>query len=72
MQETKISKKIVIEILESLQKKFQEKENQCYNEIGFMKEHGFKMEEEAIRYKLGAYNDAWLTVWQEIDNLKDK
>lgn len=72
MKETKISKNTVIKILENLQKKFQEKENQCYTEIGFMKEHGFKMEEEAIRYKLGAYNDAWLTVWQEIDNLKDK
>lgn len=72
MKETKISKNKVIKILENLQEKFQEKENQCYIEIGFMKEHGFKMEEEAIRYKSDAYKDAWLTIWQEIDNLKDK
>lgn len=72
MNETKISKKEVIKILEKLQKTFKEKESKCYEDIAFMREHKFKMEEEAIRYKLGAYNDAWLTVWQEIDNLKDK
>ena len=67
-----MKKEEVVEILERLQNTFKDKENKCYADMAFMREHKFKMEEEAIRYKQQAYDDAWLTVWREIDKLNNQ
>ena len=67
-----MTKEEVTKILEKLQKTFQDKENDCFTEMSFARKHKMEMEEAAIRYKQEAYNDAWLTVWREIDKLNRK
>ena len=42
--------------LNELEKRFEEYETKVYEEIVYMKKHGFKMEVEALRYKADAYN----------------
>lgn len=37
--------------------------------MAFMRKHNFEMEASAIKYKQEAYNDAWLTIFYEIDKL---
>lgn len=44
------------ELLRRLEKRFEDYENEVYKEIHFMREHNFKMEEEALRYKAEAFN----------------
>lgn len=67
-----MNKNEFIKELEKLQKEFQDKETKCYENMAFMRQHKFNMEEEAIRYKAEAYNDAWLTVWHVIDKIQNK
>ena len=43
------------ELLHKLVKKFENYENEVYKEIHFMREHNFRMEEEALRYKAEAF-----------------
>ena len=66
-----MKKEEIISILERLQKAFQEKETKCFEDMAFMRKHKFEMEEAALRYKQEAYNDAWLTIWHEIDKLQN-
>lgn len=66
-----MKKEECIAILERLQKAFQEKENKCYEDMAFMKKHNFNLELEAIRYRQQAFNEAWITVWHEIDKLNN-
>ena len=56
-QETKKS-------LNELVKRFENYENQVYEEISYMNKHGFKMEVEALRYKAEAYNRCKLDIFE--------
>lgn len=51
-------------LLNELEKRFEDYENEVYKEIHFMREHNFKMEEEALRYKAEAYNRCKLDVFE--------
>lgn len=42
-------------LLSKLIKKFENYENEVYKEIHFMREHNFRMEEKALRYKAEAF-----------------
>lgn len=59
-QETKKS-------LNELVKRFENYENQVYEEISYMNKHGFKMEVEALRYKAEAYNRCKLDVFEVLN-----
>lgn len=64
-----MSKKDFINLLKAIEKEFQDKENECFEQILYMQEHNFNMEEEALRYKQKAYNDAWLTISRYINKV---
>ena len=57
-------------ILTNLVKTLQEYENECYRQMGYMNEHKFEIEREAIRYRQQAYNRSWLEVASAIDKIK--
>ncbi len=57
-------------ILNALVKALQDYENECYRQMAYMNQHGFKMEHEAIRYKQQAYNRSWQEVANAIDKIK--
>lgn len=61
-----------LQILESVVKELQGKEQKCYTEMAYMKEHGFEMERSAISYRQVAYQDSWLILSSAIDKLKKK
>ena len=43
------------ELIRGLVKKFEDYENEVYKDIHFMREHNFRMEEKALRYKAEAF-----------------
>lgn len=50
-------------IVETLDKEIIAKEKDVLTQIGYMKEHGFKMEEEALRYQLRGIQDVQEIIW---------
>ena len=57
-------------ILVNIVKTLQDYENECYRQMGYMNEHKFEMEREAIGYKQQAFNRSWLEVANAIDKIK--
>ena len=66
-----MNKKEIIEALEKLLKEFQNKEMDCFRDIGYMNEHKFHMESEALQYKKEAYTDCWLRLNSVIDKINN-
>lgn len=66
--------KKVKEILQKVIKDIQEKENECFREMGYMNKHNYAIEREAIRYGQQAFNRSWLMVssaLEEINKLEE-
>ena len=46
-----------IEALEKISEYINEKREEVYNEIGYANQHKFRMESQALQYKVDVYND---------------
>ena len=57
------------QIIEKAIDEIKEKEMDCYREIGFLNEHKFEMEIQAMRYKIDGYTNSWLIISSALDKL---
>ena len=59
----------VKDIIQKVIKDIQEKEDECFRQMGFLNEHKFNMEREAVRYSQEAYNRSWLMLSRALDEI---